>query len=75
MSNNIAQTCFFLLFRSHKKTFALKIIDKARCKGREEMIDNEVQILRMVKHENVIGLIEEFETESCLYLVMEMITV
>ncbi|ELT89101.1 hypothetical protein CAPTEDRAFT_228781 [Capitella teleta] len=60
--------------KSRKKMFALKIIDKTKCKGKEEMIDNEVQILRKVKHENVIGLMEEYESESCLYLVMEMIT-
>lgn len=39
------------------------------------MIENEVQILRQVKHENIIGLVEEIDTNNCLYLVMELVTV
>uniref|UniRef100_H3B4S0 non-specific serine/threonine protein kinase n=1 Tax=Latimeria chalumnae TaxID=7897 RepID=H3B4S0_LATCH len=59
--------------RSTGKEFALKIIDKAKCSGKEHLIENEVAILRRVKHPNIIMLIEEVDTSSELYLVMELV--
>uniref|UniRef100_A0A8C2Z1D7 Doublecortin-like kinase 2a n=1 Tax=Cyclopterus lumpus TaxID=8103 RepID=A0A8C2Z1D7_CYCLU len=57
------------------KEFALKIIDKAKCSGKEHLIENEVAVLRKVKHPNIIMLIEEVDTPSELYLVMELVKV
>ncbi|XP_068606717.1 serine/threonine-protein kinase DCLK2 [Brachionichthys hirsutus] len=59
--------------RSTGKEFALKIIDKTKCRGKEHLIENEVAVLRKVKHPNVIMLIEEVDTSSELYLVMELV--
>nr|XP_014429908.1 serine/threonine-protein kinase DCLK2 isoform X3 [Pelodiscus sinensis] len=59
--------------RSTGKEFALKIIDKAKCCGKEHLIENEVSILRQVKHPNIIMLIEEMDTPTELYLVMELV--
>ncbi|XP_031718963.1 serine/threonine-protein kinase DCLK2 isoform X3 [Anarrhichthys ocellatus] len=59
--------------RSTGKEFALKIIDKAKCTGKERLIENEVAVLRKVKHPNIIMLIEEVDTPSELYLVMELV--
>uniref|UniRef100_A0A665TXM2 Serine/threonine-protein kinase DCLK2 n=1 Tax=Echeneis naucrates TaxID=173247 RepID=A0A665TXM2_ECHNA len=59
--------------RSTGKEFALKIIDKAKCSGKEHLIANEVAVLRKVKHPNIIMLIEEVDTPSELYLVMELV--
>ncbi|XP_077558992.1 serine/threonine-protein kinase DCLK1-like isoform X2 [Haemaphysalis longicornis] len=53
--------------------YALKIIDKDKCKGKEQMIANEVAILRRVQHPNVVRLVEEFDVGSELYLVMELV--
>lgn len=39
------------------------------------MIQNEVAILRRVKHPNIVLLIEEMDTYSELYLVMELVKV
>ncbi|XP_061849722.1 serine/threonine-protein kinase DCLK2 isoform X4 [Colius striatus] len=61
--------------RSTGKEFALKIIDKAKCCGKEHLIENEVSILRRVKHPNIIMLIEEMDTPTELYLVMELVKV
>uniref|UniRef100_A0A3B4G6G7 Serine/threonine-protein kinase DCLK2 n=1 Tax=Pundamilia nyererei TaxID=303518 RepID=A0A3B4G6G7_9CICH len=61
------------LFRSTGKEFALKIIDKTKCSGKEHLIENEVAVLRKVKHPNIIMLIEEVDTPSELYLVMELV--
>ncbi|XP_035493708.2 serine/threonine-protein kinase DCLK2 isoform X3 [Scophthalmus maximus] len=59
--------------RSTGKEFALKIIDKAKCIGKEHLIENEVAVLRKVKHPNIIMLVEELDTASELYLVMELV--
>ncbi|XP_031608045.1 serine/threonine-protein kinase DCLK2 isoform X2 [Oreochromis aureus] len=58
--------------RSTGKEFALKIIDKTKCSGKH-LIENEVAVLRKVKHPNIIMLIEEVDTPSELYLVMELV--
>uniref|UniRef100_W5KXE3 Serine/threonine-protein kinase DCLK2 n=1 Tax=Astyanax mexicanus TaxID=7994 RepID=W5KXE3_ASTMX len=59
--------------RSTGREYALKIINKGKCRGKEHMIQNEVSILRRVKHPNVVLLIEEMDTYSELYLVMELV--
>ncbi|XP_051973972.1 serine/threonine-protein kinase DCLK1-like isoform X1 [Xyrauchen texanus] len=55
------------------RAYALKIINKSKCRGKEHMIQNEVAILRRVKHPNIVLLIEEMDTYSELYLVMELV--
>lgn len=59
--------------RATRKMYALKNINKRRCKGKEHMIENEVAILRRVNHPNIILLVEEFDTKDSLYLVMEYV--
>uniref|UniRef100_A0A4W3JQ04 Serine/threonine-protein kinase DCLK1 n=1 Tax=Callorhinchus milii TaxID=7868 RepID=A0A4W3JQ04_CALMI len=59
--------------RSTNREYALKIINKSKCRGKEHMIQNEVSILRRVKHPNIVLLIEEMDTPSELYLVMELV--
>ncbi|XP_076004040.1 serine/threonine-protein kinase DCLK2 isoform X2 [Genypterus blacodes] len=59
--------------RSTGKKFALKIIDKDKCSGKEHLIEGEVSVLRKVKHPNIIMLVEEVDTPSELYLVMELV--
>ncbi|TPX35683.1 hypothetical protein SmJEL517_g01902 [Synchytrium microbalum] len=60
--------------RSTKNRFAIKIIDKAKCKGKESMIETEVNILKRVRHDNIIQLYEMYEIDSKIYLVMELVT-
>ncbi|XP_016418512.1 serine/threonine-protein kinase DCLK2-like [Sinocyclocheilus rhinocerous] len=59
--------------RSTGQEYALKIIDKAKCSGKEHLIANEVAILRKVRHPSIIMLIEELDTPTELYLVMELV--
>ncbi|KAJ3242116.1 calcium calmodulin-dependent protein kinase type 1G [Chytriomyces hyalinus] len=54
--------------------YAIKIIDKAKCKGKEGMIETEVNILIRVQHEHIVQLYEMFAIENKIYLVMEMVT-
>ncbi|XP_017341903.1 serine/threonine-protein kinase DCLK2 isoform X1 [Ictalurus punctatus] len=59
--------------RATGQEYALKIIDKAKCSGKEHLIANEVAILRRVRHPSIIHLIEEVDTPTELYLVMELV--
>lgn len=69
---NFAQV-FQCVRRDTGMEYALKIIDKDKCKGKEQMIANEVAILRRVQHRNIVRLVEEFDFDSELYLVMELV--
>ncbi|XP_070552659.1 serine/threonine-protein kinase DCLK1-like [Ptychodera flava] len=59
--------------RSTNKEYALKIINKMKCKGKEHMIESEVCILRRVKHPNIILLLAEYDSPAELYLIMELV--
>eukprot|EP00835_Amoeboradix_gromovi_P003071 NODE_191_length_15469_cov_0.243071.p3 type:complete len:604 gc:universal NODE_191_length_15469_cov_0.243071:4484-6295(+) len=61
----------------HKETknlVAIKIIDRAKCKGKESMIQSEIDILKKVEHPNIVKLYEIFESPDKIYLVMELVT-
>ncbi|KAK2165243.1 hypothetical protein LSH36_53g07060 [Paralvinella palmiformis] len=60
--------------KKSKVTYALKIISKDKCCGKEQMIKNEVSILRSLRHANIIQLIEDYDTNDSLYMVMELVT-
>jgi len=59
--------------RKSQKSFALKVINKAKVKGKEHMIENEILILRRISHPNIVRLHEEFETPKEIFLVMELV--
>jgi len=58
--------------RQTKEKFAVKIIDKSKCKGKENMIDTEISILSKVHHENIVRLYDLYQIDNKIYLVMEL---
>lgn len=54
---------------------AVKIIDKSKLMGKEDMLENEIFLMKMCDHENIVRLYEEFETYEEIYLIMEFIEV
>ncbi|XP_011175548.2 serine/threonine-protein kinase GL21140 isoform X2 [Solenopsis invicta] len=61
---------------THKSSgaeYAMKIVDKYKCQGKETMLASEVAILRQVCHPNIISLIAEQDTAEQLFLVMELV--
>jgi len=59
--------------RASRKEFAVKIIDKAKCQGKEHMIESEISILSAIEHPNIIQLEEVFDFPGEKYLVMEYV--
>lgn len=60
---------------SDNKEFAVKAFSKSHINSSEEnklTILNEINILRSIKHDNLLSLFEVYESSNSLYLVMEM---
>ncbi|KAL3837589.1 hypothetical protein ACJMK2_022937 [Sinanodonta woodiana] len=55
--------------------FAMKVIDKSKLKGKEHMVENEIEIMKDCNHPNIVKLYEEYETVDKIYLVMELVKV
>ncbi|XP_028849122.1 calcium/calmodulin-dependent protein kinase type 1B isoform X1 [Denticeps clupeoides] len=57
-----------------RRLVAVKCIRKRALKGKESMLENEIAVLRRINHENIVSLLDTFETPSKLYLVMTLLT-
>ncbi|XP_065566259.1 calcium/calmodulin-dependent protein kinase type 1-like [Artemia franciscana] len=54
--------------------YAVKIIDKSALKGKEDSLENEINVLKRLKHPNIVQLIETYEDQTKYFLVMELVT-
>ncbi|XP_060659274.1 calcium/calmodulin-dependent protein kinase type 1-like [Drosophila nasuta] len=63
--------------------YAVKIIERASYIGKEEFLDNEIEVLKRfsrleseepLSHPNIVQLLEIYEDVSKVYLVMELVT-
>lgn len=59
--------------RSTNQNYAMKIIDKSKLKGKEDMLENEILIIKSLSHPNIVSLIEVFETDAEIYLILEYV--
>lgn len=59
--------------RETKQAYAMKIIDKSKLKGKEDIVDSEILIIRSLSHPNIVKLHEVYETEAEIYLIMEYV--
>jgi doublecortin-like kinase 1/2 len=66
----VVRRCFC---KRTKREFALKVIDKSKCQGKEHMIESEVRILGLVAHSSIIELVEVFDFPDEKYLVTELV--
>ncbi|BFZ22328.1 hypothetical protein BsWGS_25367 [Bradybaena similaris] len=77
MGRNLGDGNFAIVRHSRKKDtgqeFAIKVIDKAKLKGKNHMVENEIDILKDCCHHNIVRLYEEYETTNRIYLVMELV--
>src|SRR6218665_4159148 len=63
-----------VLLRSRVNRLALKIIDKSQLTQQEQSaVDFEVSLIRCISHPNILQLMDELDTPSELYLIMEYV--
>uniref|UniRef100_A0A8D0D858 Calcium/calmodulin-dependent protein kinase 1Da n=1 Tax=Sander lucioperca TaxID=283035 RepID=A0A8D0D858_SANLU len=56
------------------RMFAVKCIPKKALKGKESSIENEIAVLRKIKHENIVALEDIHESPDHLYLIMQLVS-
>ncbi|KAM5279700.1 serine/threonine-protein kinase DCLK3 [Ctenodactylus gundi] len=59
--------------RETRQVYAMKIIDKSKLKGKEDIIDSEIRIIQSLCHPNIVKLHEVYETEAEIFLIMEYV--
>ena len=58
--------------KNNNREYAVKIIDKQKLEKKDiELIIQEKNYMKIIKHPNIVSLIEDFENEKYIYLVME----
>uniref|UniRef100_A0A3B1JDM8 Calcium/calmodulin dependent protein kinase I n=1 Tax=Astyanax mexicanus TaxID=7994 RepID=A0A3B1JDM8_ASTMX len=57
-----------------QRLVAVKCIPKKALEGKENSIENEIAVLHRIKHENIVSLEDIFESQSHLYLVMQLVS-
>lgn len=56
------------------KLVAIKCINRRGLLGKEESLENEIDVLRRLRHPNIVQLLDVFEEKNNVYLVMELVT-
>ncbi|XP_036595374.1 serine/threonine-protein kinase DCLK3 [Trichosurus vulpecula] len=56
-----------------QRDYAMKIIDKSKLKGKEDIVDSEILIIRNLSHPNIVKLHEVYETATEIYLILEYV--
>ncbi|XP_028253064.1 calcium/calmodulin-dependent protein kinase type 1D [Parambassis ranga] len=60
--------------KQSSRMFAVKCIPKKALKGKESSIENEIAVLRKIKHENIVALEDIYESPDHLYLIMQLVS-
>ncbi|XP_036432337.1 calcium/calmodulin-dependent protein kinase 1Db [Colossoma macropomum] len=60
--------------RTTGKMYAVKCIPKKALRGKESSIENEIAVLRKIKHENIVALEDIYESPDHLYLIMQLVS-
>mmetsp|Transcript_37156 Transcript_37156/g.58503 ORF Transcript_37156/g.58503 Transcript_37156/m.58503 type:complete len:743 (-) Transcript_37156:1309-3537(-) len=78
IGDKIGAGFFATVFKAQEKKtgqeVAIKCIDKAKVGEKVAMLQEEVNILSKVKHPNCVQMLEIFESEKHVHLVMELVT-
>lgn len=75
MQKSIHYFHHFAVFLHQKDQMSDIVLNMFSLCLQEHMIQNEVSILSKVKHPNIVELIEEFDSHTELFLVMELVKV
>ncbi|KAL1918409.1 uncharacterized protein VTP21DRAFT_3069 [Calcarisporiella thermophila] len=58
--------------KSTGEEFALKILAKAAYKGKEQMLNTELDVLKRVRHQYIVSLRDLFETKDGVFIVQDL---
>lgn len=61
--------------REENKEFLLRVIQKAKVFGKDDKLLHEIEIMRMIRHENVLTVQDYWESMDEVCMVMESIEV
>ena len=62
--------------KSTNENFVLKVINKAKIFGHEDLIEGELEITRKLRnHQSILQLVDEWESSDDIFLVLESIEV
>lgn len=53
--------------------YALKIIDKSKCSGKDHYLAAEIRVMKKLNHPYIIQLVHDIETIKNMYLVLELV--
>ncbi|XP_031812819.1 serine/threonine-protein kinase DCLK3 [Sarcophilus harrisii] len=56
-----------------RRAYAMKIVDKGKLRGKEDVVDSEIAIIRSLSHPNIVRLHEVYETAAEIYLILEYV--
>lgn len=72
---NRSWQCFSIMHSETKQKFAMKTINMVGLSDQQkERLIQEVLILGRLHHPNIVKLYEVYETESAIYLIMELLS-
>lgn len=57
------------------REFLLRVIRKSKVFGQHDLIYNELKILKVLSHENIMKVVDKWETHDDIWLVMEDVKV
>ncbi|KAI8801989.1 calcium/calmodulin-dependent protein kinase type 1 [Cladochytrium replicatum] len=60
--------------RANGTKYAVKIIDKSKVKGKEEMLLSEISVIEKLHHEHLVSLQDKYETERFYYIITDLAT-
>jgi len=57
--------------RATGNKYALKVVDRSKYNGKESLAVNEVNLLRSIRHRNIIRLVKDLQTSHDIYMILE----
>ena len=59
--------------KGNNKTFACKIIKKDATINDAQSMSTEIEIMKRIRHKNIVAMYELYETPKCLWLILELV--
>ncbi|XP_065066940.1 calcium/calmodulin-dependent protein kinase type 1D-like isoform X1 [Rhopilema esculentum] len=56
------------------KEYAVKCIKRKEIEGREDALENEIEIHKKIKHPNVVELVQLYDNKDALFIIMELVS-